>query len=124
MRCAHAGSAGGSRFGAWLAPGVTVTLVRQGERLRGQGLSGGVLAVRPPETRRLPPEDNVIVGNTDAYGATAGRAFTAGFAGERFAVRNSGAEAVVEGVGDHGCEYMTGGGLVVLRRGDATSLRA
>jgi glutamate synthase domain-containing protein 3 len=76
-------------------------------------LSGGVLAVRPSEDAPFAAEDNVIVGNTVLYGATAGRAFFRGLAGERFAVRNSGASAVVEGVGDHGCEYMTGGRVVV-----------
>jgi glutamate synthase domain-containing protein 3 len=79
-------------------------------------LSGGVFAVRPPEKARFRPEGNMIVGNTVLYGATAGRAFFRGLAGERFAVRNSGACAVVEGVGDHGCEYMTGGRVVVLGR--------
>jgi glutamate synthase domain-containing protein 3 len=77
-------------------------------------MSGGVLAVRPPEQATFVPEENVIVGNTLLYGATAGRAFFRGLAGERFAVRNSGVHAVVEGVGDHGCEYMTGGRIVVL----------
>src|SRR5437764_12242228 len=72
-------------------------------------MSGGVLAVRPPDGHPYPAEDNVIVGNTVLYGATSGRAFFPGLAGERFAVRNSGVEAVVEGVGDHCCEYMTGG---------------
>src|SRR5207249_8156829 len=77
-------------------------------------LSGGVLAVRPPEGAGFVAEENVVVGNTVLYGATAGRAFFRGLAGERFAVRNSGASAVVEGVGDHGCEYMTGGRVVVI----------
>jgi glutamate synthase domain-containing protein 2/glutamate synthase domain-containing protein 1/glutamate synthase domain-containing protein 3 len=109
------GSAGQS-FGGWLAPGVTFTLWGDANDYTGKGLSGGVLAVRPragmaPEFRA---EDNVIVGNTLLYGATSGRAFFRGLAGERFAVRNSGASAVVEGVGDHGCEYMTGGRVVVL----------
>jgi glutamate synthase (NADPH/NADH) large chain/glutamate synthase (ferredoxin) len=80
----------------------------------GKGLSGGTLVVRPPEASTFPAEHNVIVGNTVLYGATSGRAFFRGLAGERFAVRNSGALAVVEGVGDHGCEYMTGGRVVVL----------
>ena len=82
----------------------------------GKGLSGGVLSVRPPRDvgEHFMAEENVIVGNTVLYGATAGRAFFRGLAGERFAVRNSGAWAVVEGVGDHGCEYMTGGRVVVL----------
>ncbi|MGI8921947.1 MAG: glutamate synthase large subunit [Solirubrobacteraceae bacterium] len=107
------GSAGQS-FGAWLAPGVTITLLGEANDYVGKGLSGGVLAVRPPETATFAAEDNVIVGNTVLYGATAGRAYFRGLAGERFGVRNSGVSAVVEGVGDHGCEYMTGGEVVVL----------
>ncbi|MDX6476155.1 MAG: glutamate synthase large chain, partial [Gaiellaceae bacterium] len=107
------GSAGQS-FGAWLAPGIELTLIGDANDYVGKGLSGGTLAVRPPEEARFKAEDNVIVGNTVLYGATAGRAFFRGTAGERFAVRNSGACAVVEGVGDHGCEYMTGGRVVVL----------
>jgi glutamate synthase domain-containing protein 3 len=79
-------------------------------------MSGGVVSVRPPERARFRAEENMIVGNTVLYGATAGRAFFRGLAGERFAVRNSGVLAVVEGVGDHGCEYMTGGRVVVLGR--------
>ncbi|HEY7076085.1 MAG TPA: glutamate synthase large subunit [Solirubrobacteraceae bacterium] len=107
------GSAGQS-FGAWLAPGVELTLIGDANDYTGKGLSGGVLAVRPPEDASFRAEENVIIGNTVLYGATAGRAFFRGLAGERFAVRNSGASAVVEGVGDHGCEYMTGGRAVVL----------
>ena len=107
------GSAGQS-FGAWLAPGVELTLFGDANDYAGKGLSGGVLAVRPPEDAAFAAEENVIVGNTVLYGATAGRAFFRGLAGERFAVRNSGAHAVVEGVGDHGCEYMTGGRVVVI----------
>ncbi len=107
------GSAGQS-FGAWLAPGVELTLVGDANDYTGKGLSGGVLAVRPPEDVTFAAEENVIVGNTVLYGATSGRAFFRGLAGERFAVRNSGASAVVEGVGDHGCEYMTGGRAVIL----------
>jgi glutamate synthase domain-containing protein 3 len=107
------GSAGQS-FGAWLAPGVTFTLRGDANDYTGKGLSGGVLAVRPPDGHPYPAEENVIVGNTVLYGATGGRAFFRGLAGERFAVRNSDAWAVVEGVGDHGCEYMTGGRVVVL----------
>jgi glutamate synthase (NADPH/NADH) large chain/glutamate synthase (ferredoxin) len=109
------GSAGQS-FGGWLAPGVSFTLYGDANDYTGKGLSGGVLAVRPPERATFVPEANVIIGNTVLYGATAGRAFFRGLAGERFAVRNSGACAVVEGVGDHGCEYMTGGRVVVLGR--------
>jgi glutamate synthase (NADPH/NADH) large chain/glutamate synthase (ferredoxin) len=109
------GSAGQS-FGGWLAPGVTFTLRGDAQDYAGKGLSGGVIAVRPREgmAAHFEAERNVIVGNTVLYGATAGRAFFRGLAGERFAVRNSGAWAVVEGVGDHGCEYMTGGRVVVL----------
>jgi glutamate synthase (NADPH/NADH) large chain/glutamate synthase (ferredoxin) len=107
------GSAGQS-FGAWLAEGIELTLVGDANDYVGKGLSGGVLALRPPETARFRPEENVIAGNTILYGATSGRAFFRGLVGERFAVRNSGARAVVEGVGDHGCEYMTGGVVVVL----------
>jgi glutamate synthase domain-containing protein 2/glutamate synthase domain-containing protein 3 len=109
------GSAGQS-FGAWLAPGIELTLVGEANDYVGKGLSGGVLALRPPEEATFRAEENVIAGNTILYGATAGRAFFRGLVGERFAVRNSGATAVVEGVGDHGCEYMTGGVVVVLGR--------
>jgi glutamate synthase (NADPH/NADH) large chain/glutamate synthase (ferredoxin) len=107
---------GGQSFGGWLAPGVTFTLRGDANDYTGKGLSGGVLAVRPRDGmgREFQAEQNVIVGNTLLYGATAGRAFFRGLAGERFAVRNSGASAVVEGVGDHCCEYMTGGRVVVL----------
>ncbi len=107
------GSAGQS-FAAWLAPGVTFSLRGETNDYAGKGLSGGIVSVRPPEKARFLAEANAIVGNTVLYGATAGRAFFRGLAGERFAVRNSGAVAVVEGVGDHGCEYMTGGVVVVL----------
>jgi glutamate synthase domain-containing protein 2/glutamate synthase domain-containing protein 3 len=107
------GSAGQS-FGAWLAPGIELTLYGDANDYAGKGLSGGVIAVRPPEDAAFLAEENVIVGNTVLYGATSGRAFFRGLAGERFAVRNSGASAVVEGVGDHGCEYMTGGRVVVI----------
>jgi glutamate synthase domain-containing protein 2/glutamate synthase domain-containing protein 3 len=107
------GSAGQS-FAAWLACGVTFSLRGETNDYAGKGLSGGVVSVRPPERARFRAEENMIVGNTALYGATAGRAFFRGLAGERFAVRNSGAVSVVEGVGDHGCEYMTGGRVVVL----------
>ncbi len=113
IRVAFAGSAGQS-FGGWLAHGVTFSLQGETNDYTGKGLSGGVISVRPAESAAYKAEDNVIVGNTVLYGATAGRAFFRGLAGERFAVRNSGAAAVVEGVGDHGCEYMTGGRVVVL----------
>ncbi len=110
---AMAGSAGQS-FGAWLTRGVTLTLKGETNDYTGKGLSGGVVVVRPPDGARFHAEENQIVGNTVLYGATEGRAFFRGLAGERFAVRNSGASAVVEGVGDHGCEYMTGGRVVIL----------
>jgi glutamate synthase domain-containing protein 3 len=113
IRFALAGSAGQS-FGAWLAPGIELTLTGEANDYAGKGLSGGTIAIRPPAEASFRAEENVIVGNTVLYGATAGRAFFRGIAGERFAVRNSGADAVVEGVGDHGCEYMTGGHVVVL----------
>jgi glutamate synthase domain-containing protein 2/glutamate synthase domain-containing protein 1/glutamate synthase domain-containing protein 3 len=109
------GSAGQS-FAAWLAPGVTFSLRGETNDYTGKGLSGGVVSVRPPDGARFQAQENMIVGNTVLYGAIAGRAFFRGLAGERFAVRNSGACAVVEGVGDHGCEYMTGGRVVVLGR--------
>jgi glutamate synthase domain-containing protein 2/glutamate synthase domain-containing protein 1/glutamate synthase domain-containing protein 3 len=109
------GSAGQS-FGGWLSPGVTFTLWGDAQDYAGKGLSGGVFAIRPREGmgEHFRAQDNVIAGNTVLYGATAGRAFFRGLAGERFAVRNSGAWTVVEGIGDHGCEYMTGGRVVVL----------
>src|SRR5262249_10925765 len=109
------GSAGQS-FGGWLAPGVTFSLRGDAQDYVGKGLSGGVLAVRPREGmgEHFKAAQNVVIGNTVLYGATSGRALFCGLAGERFAVRNSGAWAVVEGVGDHGCEYMTGGRVVVL----------
>ena len=107
------GSAGQS-FGAFLAPGVTLELCGDANDYIGKGMSGGRVVVYPPATARFQPHDNVIIGNVALYGATAGDLFACGLAGERFAVRNSGARAVVEGVGDHGCEYMTGGVVVVL----------
>jgi glutamate synthase domain-containing protein 2/glutamate synthase domain-containing protein 1/glutamate synthase domain-containing protein 3 len=113
LRYTLRGSAGQS-FGAWLAPGIELTLVGDANDYVGKGLSGGVLALRPAIDAGFAAERNVIAGNTILYGATAGKAFFRGLVGERFAVRNSGATAVVEGVGDHGCEYMTGGLVVVL----------
>ena len=107
------GSAGQS-FGAFLAPGITLELIGDANDYLGKGLSGGKIIVRTPEGASFDPAENVIVGNTLLYGATSGEAFINGTAGERFAVRNSGAVAVVEGLGDHGCEYMTGGTVVVL----------
>jgi glutamate synthase domain-containing protein 2/glutamate synthase domain-containing protein 1/glutamate synthase domain-containing protein 3 len=109
------GSAGQS-FGAFLAPGVTLKLIGESNDYLGKGLSGGRIAVITPDKSPflLKAHENIIVGNTVLYGATAGEVFINGVAGERFCVRNSGATAVVEGVGDHGCEYMTGGIVVVL----------
>jgi glutamate synthase domain-containing protein 2/glutamate synthase domain-containing protein 1/glutamate synthase domain-containing protein 3 len=104
----------GQSFGGWLAPGVSFSLRGGVNDYAGKGLSGGTIAVAPPDGITYVPEHNVIVGNTALYGATKGRAFFRGIGGERFAVRNSGATAVIEGVGDHGCEYMTGGQVVVL----------
>jgi glutamate synthase (NADPH/NADH) large chain len=104
----------GQSFGAFLARGVTFDLVGDGNDYVGKGLSGGRLIIRPAEDARIVPEESIIVGNTVLYGATEGECYIRGVAGERFAVRNSGAAAVVEGVGDHGCEYMTGGVVVVL----------
>jgi glutamate synthase (NADPH/NADH) large chain len=113
IRARFTGSAGQS-FGAFLAPGVTLELCGDANDYLGKGLSGGRVIVHPPPGARFRAEDNVIVGNVALYGATAGELYACGLAGERFAVRNSGARAVVEGVGDHGCEYMTGGVVVVL----------
>ncbi len=104
----------GQSFGAFAPRGLTLTLEGDANDYVGKGLSGGVLAVYPPRASTFVASDNVVVGNTVLYGATAGEAYFAGRAGERFAVRNSGATAVVEGVGDHGCEYMTGGTVLVL----------
>ena len=108
-----AGSAGQS-FGAFLAKGVTLDLVGDTNDYCGKGLSGGRISVQPSPKFRGEPTENIITGNVVLYGAIAGEAYFRGVAGERFAVRNSGARAVVEGVGDHGCEYMTGGTVVVL----------
>ena len=104
----------GQSFGAFAVPRPGAASRGDDERLRGKGLSGALLAVRPQASAAYDPSRSVIVGNTALYGATAGEAYFAGLAGERFCVRNSGATAVVEGVGDHGCEYMTGGEVVVL----------
>ena len=107
------GSAGQS-FGAFLVPGVTLTLVGESNDYLGKSLSGGRIIVKTPEKSTFAAHENIIVGNTLLYGATSGEVFINGVAGERFAVRNSGVTAVVEGLGDHGCEYMTGGTIVVL----------
>ncbi|MDE6014488.1 MAG: glutamate synthase large subunit [Acetatifactor sp.] len=106
--------AGGQSFGAFIPKGLTLELVGDSNDYFGKGLSGGKLIVYPPKGSRFKAEENIIVGNVALYGATSGKAFINGVAGERFCVRNSGANAVVEGVGDHGCEYMTGGRVVVL----------
>ncbi len=104
----------GQSLGAWLARGVTIDLQGEGNDYVGKGLSGGRIAIYPPKDSPIRAEENIIVGNTVLFGAIAGECYFSGIAGERFAVRNSGAVAVVEGVGDHGCEYMTGGTVVVL----------
>jgi glutamate synthase domain-containing protein 3 len=107
------GSAGQS-FGAFVPSGVTLELEGDSNDYLGKGLSGGRIIAYPPKTSSFLPEESILVGNVVLYGATAGEAFLNGIAGERFAVRNSGAVAVVEGVGDHGCEYMTNGTVIVL----------
>ena len=109
------GSAGQS-FGAFIPAGMTLVLVGDSNDYIGKGLSGGKIIVKPPAGSSFAPEENIIIGNVAFYGATGGAAYINGVAGERFAVRNSGVSAVVEGVGDHGCEYMTGGCVVVLGR--------
>ncbi len=109
------GSAGQS-FGAFLAKGVSLTLEGDANDYTGKGLSGGKIVVFPPKDSTFLPEENILIGNTVLYGATSGEAYFNGVAGERFAVRNSGATTVVEGVGDHACEYMTNGTVVVLGR--------
>jgi glutamate synthase (ferredoxin) len=109
------GSAGQS-FGEFVPRGVTLRLDGDANDYCGKGLSGGRLIVYPPRASTFAAEENVIIGNVALYGATSGEAYIRGVAGERFAVRNSGADAVVEGVGDHGCEYMTGGRVLVLGR--------
>ena len=106
--------AGGQSFGAFIPKGLTLELVGDSNDYFGKGLSGGKLIVYPPKGSTFKQDENIIIGNVALYGATSGKAFINGVAGERFCVRNSGAIAVVEGVGDHGCEYMTGGRVVVL----------
>ncbi len=106
--------AGGQSFGAFIPQGLTLELIGDSNDYFGKGLSGGKLIVYPPKGVRFKQDENIIIGNVALYGATSGKAFINGVAGERFCVRNSGAIAVVEGVGDHGCEYMTGGRVVVL----------
>ncbi|MFP6769412.1 MAG: glutamate synthase-related protein, partial [Planctomycetaceae bacterium] len=113
IRIRLVGSAGQS-LGGWLAPGISIELSGDANDYVGKGLSGGRLVVMPPEESRFAAEENIIVGNVALYGAVKGEAFFRGIAAERFCVRNSGAWAVIEGVGDHGCEYMTGGRAVIL----------
>ncbi len=113
LRVRFTGVAGQS-FGAFLARGVTFDLVGAANDYVGKSLSGGVITIRPPEGAAFRPEENVVAGNVIAYGATSGAIFLNGLAGERFGIRNSGATLVAEGVGDHGCEYMTGGVAVIL----------
>jgi glutamate synthase (ferredoxin) len=115
IRIQFEGSAGQS-FGAFIPRGLSLSLEGDANDYFGKGLSGGRLAVYPPKAATFKAEDNVIIGNVALYGATSGEAYVRGLAGERFAVRNSGAVAVVEGIGDHGCEYMTGGRVVVIGR--------
>ena len=109
------GSAGQS-LGAFLPKGVSIRLYGDSNDYVGKGISGGRVVVRPDERAAFKSEDNVIAGNVIGYGATAGEIFIRGVVGERFCVRNSGALAIVEGIGDHGCEYMTGGTVIVLGR--------
>ena len=104
----------GQSFGAFLAKGITFNLRGEANDYVGKSLSGGVITIAPPEGFAGMPEENAIAGNVIAYGATSGAIFINGLAGERFGIRNSGATLVVEGVGDHGCEYMTGGTVVIL----------
>ena len=105
---------GGQSLGAWLCKGITINLVGDANDYVGKGLCGGKIIIRPPEGVSFVPEDSIIIGNVACYGATGGEVYFRGHAAERFCVRNSGVHAVVEGVGDHGCEYMTGGRVVVL----------
>jgi glutamate synthase (NADPH/NADH) large chain len=115
IRVHFTGSAGQS-FGAFVPAGISFTLEGDANDYWGKGLSGGKLTVFPPRTATFKPEENIVIGNVALYGATSGEAYVRGLAGERFGVRNSGVYAVVEGIGDHGCEYMTGGRVVVLGR--------
>ena len=110
----HCQGGGGQSFGAFIPKGLTIALEGDANDYFGKGLSGGKLVIRPLANAQFPAKDNVIIGNVALYGATSGKAFICGVAGERFCVRNSGAVAVVEGCGDHGCEYMTGGRVVIL----------
>ena len=107
------GSAGQS-FGAWITKGMTLNLEGDANDFVGKGLSGGKIIIYPPRDSHFVPEENILLGNVALYGATGGEAYFRGIAAERFCVRNSGARVVVEGIGDHGCEYMTGGRAVIL----------
>ena len=104
----------GQSFGAWLAKGITFELEGLANDYIGKGMSGGKIIVYPGKRCTYIPEENIIIGNTTFYGAIRGEAYIRGVAGERFCIRNSGLETVVEGVGDHGCEYMTGGKVIVI----------
>ena len=110
----HCTGTAGQSFGAFLAPGVTLELTGEANDYIGKGLSGGIIAIRPPDKVHFAPEENVIAGNVIGYGATSGKIFLNGLVGERFAIRNSGATLVAEGTGDHCCEYMTGGRVAIL----------
>jgi glutamate synthase domain-containing protein 3 len=113
IRIKFKGSAGQS-FGAFVPKGISLTIEGDSNDYFGKGLSGGQLVIYPPKQATFIPEENIVIGNVALYGATSGSVFVRGLAGERFCVRNSGANAVVEGIGDHGCEYMTGGRVVIL----------
>ena len=113
IKLSFVGSAGQS-FGAFIPKGLTLSLEGDANDYVGKGLSGGKIIVSPPRESIFPAEDNIIIGNVAFYGATSGEAYINGTAGERFCVRNSGINAVVEGVGNHGCEYMTGGRVLIL----------
>ena len=106
--------AGGQSFGAFIPNGLTIELTGDSNDYLGKGLSGGKIIVKPPKESKFKQDENIIIGNVALYGATSGKVYINGVAGERFCVRNSGATAVVEGVGDHGCEYMTGGRVAVI----------
>jgi glutamate synthase (ferredoxin) len=110
----HFNGSAGQSFSAFVPRGVTLTLEGDANDYTGKGLSGGRIIVYPPRHSTFIPEQNILIGNVALYGATSGEAFFRGIAGERFCVRNSGAQTVVEGVGDHGCEYMTGGRVVII----------
>jgi glutamate synthase (ferredoxin) len=110
----HFNGSAGQSFGAFLPKGISMTLEGDSNDYIGKGLSGGKIVVYPPRNRSFAAEENILIGNVALYGATGGEAYFSGVGGERFAVRNSGANAVIEGIGDHGCEYMTGGTIVIL----------